>query len=135
MINYYKFDVLWMDEVIAFVDLKPENGSSPYVENYINGFNKQFSPENNGFITPQEIEKWLSWRTFPETRANRDELLKSLGLNSYNRWAIIRKTHGVMADDEIWVRFKGEIITHREVCLRKYLYYPEDDNQLHSKII
>ncbi|WP_257008320.1 hypothetical protein [Bacillus sp. FJAT-45350] len=37
---------------------------------------------------------------FPETRVNADELLASLGLNSYNRWAIVRKTHGVMADDE-----------------------------------
>ncbi|MFC4354244.1 hypothetical protein ACFO0S_04050 [Chryseomicrobium palamuruense] len=122
-----------MDEVIAHVDLKPQDGNSPYVLNYIEGFNKQFSPKNEGFITQKEIGKWLSWRTFPETRANRDELLKSLGLNSYNRWAIVRKTHGVMADDEIWLRFKGESLTHRDVCLRKYLYYPEENNQFHSE--
>ncbi|WP_202617905.1 hypothetical protein [Bacillus dakarensis] len=24
-----------------------------------------------------------------------------IGLSSYNRWAIVQKTHGVMADDEI----------------------------------
>lgn len=100
MINYMKFDVMWMDDVIATVDLKPVNGGTPYVINYINDFNKQFSP----------------------TRANADELLESLGMQAYNRWG---KTHGVMADDEIWLRFEGETLRHKDVCLRKELYYPE----------
>ena len=96
------------------------------MKNYITGFNKQFSPEMEGTISVEELEKWLKWRTFPSTRANADELLKALGLNAFNRWAIVRKTHGVMADDEIWLRFKGETLKHKDVCLRKWLYYPED---------
>jgi hypothetical protein len=121
-----KFDVMFFDDVIASVDLKPHNGELPYVKNFITGFNKQFSPEMEGPISVEELEKWLKWRTFPPTRANADELLKALGLNAFNRWAIVRKTHGVMADDEIWLRFKGEILKHKDVCLRKWLYYPED---------
>ena len=31
MIDYMKFDVMWMDEVIATVDLNPANGRTPYV--------------------------------------------------------------------------------------------------------
>lgn len=135
MIDYYTFDVMWMDQVIAHVQLKPEHGNSPYVINYIEGFNKQFSPQDEGHITHEEMNKWLVWRTFPETRMNRDELLESLGLNSYNRWAIVRKTHGVMADDEIWLRFKGETLTHKDVCLRKYLYYPEDNHEVHKDMM
>lgn len=69
------------------------------------------------------MERWLKWRVFPETRVNANQLLASLGLNSYNRWAIVRKTHGVMADDEIWLRFKGESLKHRDVTLCKSLYY------------
>ena len=126
MIDYMKFDVMFFDDVIASVDLKPNNGGLPYVKNYITGFNKQFSPEMEGPISVEELEKWLKWRTFPPTRANADELLKALGLNAFNRWAIVRKTHGVMADDEIWLRFKGETFKHKDVCLRKWLYYPED---------
>ena len=80
-------------------------------------------------ISVEELEKWLKWRTFPSTRANADELLKALGLNAFNRWAIVRKTHGVMADDEIWLRFKGETLKHKDVCLRKWLYYPEDGDK------
>ncbi|WLR51303.1 hypothetical protein LC040_19535 [Bacillus tianshenii] len=126
MIDYTKFDVMLLDEVIAKVDLKPPTDDRPYVMNYIQGFNKQFSPNPEGFISKEELEKWLKWRVFPETRINKNELLASLGLNSYNRWAIVRKTHGVMADDEIWIRFKGEALQHRDVTLRKSLYYPKD---------
>lgn len=120
-----KFDVMWMDDVIAHVDLKPANGGTHYVINYIDDFNKQFSPNMEGHISIEELETWLKWRTFPPTRANAQELLEGLGLQAYNRWGIVRKTHGVMADDEIWLRFDGETLTHRDVCLRKYLYYPE----------
>lgn len=128
-----KFDVMLFDDVIASVDLKPVGKDLPYVKNFITGFNKQFSPNMEGHITIEEIEKWLKWRTFPPTRVNADELLEALGINAYNRWAIVRKTHGVMADDEIWLRFKGEEhLRHRDVCLRKDLYYPnlsQEDTQ------
>lgn len=125
MIDYMKFDVMHFDEVIASVNLKPKNIELPYVKNYVTGFNKQFSPDMEGPVTIEELEKWLKWRTFPPTRANADELLEALGLNAYNRWAIVRKTHGVMADDEIWLRFQGETLKHEDVCLRKELYYPD----------
>lgn len=123
-----KFDVMLFDEVIASVELKPNGSDKPYVINYIEGFNKQFSPNPEGYITKEELYKWLKWRVFPATRVNADELLIALGLNSYNRWAIVRQTHGVMADDEIWLRFTGESLKHRDVTLRKYLYYPDDKN-------
>ncbi|OAH58703.1 hypothetical protein AWH48_17080 [Domibacillus aminovorans] len=126
MIDYMKFDVMLFDDIIASVDLKPKNSDQPYVKNYIKGFNKQFSPNMEGFITREEIEKWIKWRTFPPTRANANELLEALGLTAYNRWGIVRKTHGVMADDEIWLRFKGEEhLRHRDVSLRKEQYYPD----------
>ncbi len=121
------FDVMLFDELIATVNLKPKGSDKPYVVNYIEGFNKQFSPNPEGYITREEIERWLKWRTFPKTRANANEILSALGINSYNRWAIVRKTHGVMADDEIWLRFKGEeTLKHRDVTIRKSFYYPDD---------
>jgi len=128
MIDFMKFDVMLFDDIIANVDLKPPGSHKPYVINYIKGFNKQFSPNPEGYITKIELERWLKWRVFPETRVNSEQLLSALGLNSYNRWAIIRKTHGVMADDEIWLRFKGETLKHRDVTLRKSLYYPHTKN-------
>ena len=127
------FDVMWMDDIIANVELKPTDGSTPSVIDYIEDFNKQFSPTMEGHITIEELERWLKWRTFPPTRVNAKELLASLDMQAYNRWGILRKTHGVMADDEIWIRFKGETLTHRDVCLRKDLNYPEEPNFLESQ--
>ena len=124
MIDYMTFDVMWMNDVIAHVELKPADGGTPYVTNYIDDFNKQFSPTMEGHISLEELERWLKWRTFPSTRVNAKQLLASLDMQAYNRWGIVRKTHGVMADDEIWLRFKGEELKHRDVCLRKELYYP-----------
>ncbi|WP_217349529.1 hypothetical protein [Herbaspirillum sp. VT-16-41] len=120
------FDVMLFDELIATVNLKPKGSDKPYVVNYIEGFNKQFSPNPEGYITREEIERWLKWRTFPKTRANANEILSALGINSYNRWAIVRKTHGVMADDEIWLRFKGEeTLKHRDATIRKSFSYSD----------
>lgn len=123
MIDYSKLNVMLFDDVIASVDLKPIGYNGPYVINYIEGFNKQFSPNPDGPISKDELDRWLKWRVFPQTRANANELLKGLGLNSYNRWAIVRKTHGVMADDEIWLEFKGENLQHKDMTLRKNLFY------------
>lgn len=125
MIDYMNFDVMLFDDRIASVQLKPENSDKPYVVNLIEGFNKQFSPNPEGYITKEELERWLKWRVLPETRADLASILEAYGLNSYNRWAIVRKTHGVMADDEIWLRFKGEEdLKHRDVTMRKSLFYP-----------
>ncbi|ONN67938.1 hypothetical protein BTM36_03665 [Herbaspirillum sp. VT-16-41] len=126
MVDYMNFDVMLFDELIATVNLKPKGSDKPYVVNYIEGFNKQFSPNPEGYITREEIERWLKWRTFPKTRANANEILSALGINSYNRWAIVRKTHGVMADDEIWLRFKGEeTLKHRDATIRKSFSYSD----------
>lgn len=51
------FDVMLFDDIIASVELKPKQGDKPYVINYIEGFNKQFSPNPEGFITKNELEK------------------------------------------------------------------------------
>ena len=46
----------------------PEDSLLPYVKNYMTGFNKQFSPEMEGTISLEELERWLKWRTFPPSR-------------------------------------------------------------------
>ena len=55
-------------------------------------------------------------------------------MRAYNRWGIVRKTHGVIADEKIWLRFKGEQLVHKDVCIRKELYYPDDVDRDSEKI-
>lgn len=59
MFDYMKFDVMLMDDVIASVYLKPNGSDRPYVINYIQGFNKQYSPNPEGYITRDELERWF----------------------------------------------------------------------------
>ena len=49
-------------------------------------------------------------RVFSETRVNADELLAGLGLTGYNRWAIVRKTHEVMATMKFGCDLKGKTL-------------------------
>lgn len=71
MIDYMTFDVMLFDDIIASVQLKPAGSDKPYVKNYIKGFNKQFSPEPEGYITKNELERWLKWRVFPQNTSQR----------------------------------------------------------------
>lgn len=119
-IKYDKFEIYHYDNKIADIELNPNNKLGTIkVKQYTNDFFRQFKKPDEE-VTSEDFHKWLKWRTFPEDRANRDEILHLLGLKSYNRLDIIAKTHAVMADDDIWVKFDGEELTYKDVSLRKY---------------
>lgn len=56
--------------------------------------------------TWKDFESFLRERCFPETRGNKKELLRELGLTDYDPLQIIEKTHGRMADDELWLKIR-----------------------------
>lgn len=55
------------------------------------------------------LERWI-----PEERPDVMDRLHDLGLTEYNPWEIIKKTHGVMRDDYLWIKFEGENLTWEE---------------------
>ncbi len=66
-----------------------------------------------------DITEYYEERVFPSRRVNREDLLKDLGLSLYDPYLICRETHGVLYDDECWVRFPGEDdIVYSDVCKR-----------------
>lgn len=65
-----------------------------------------------------ELVSWINNRCFPETRANKDQLLDDLGLKVYSPLAIIKKTHGLQHEDYYWVRFKGEELNYSDIKIR-----------------
>lgn len=113
-----KFEILSQDKKLADVELNP-NGKlgTIKVQQYVDGFIRQFQKRDED-ITSKDFHKWLVWRTFPPSRANKKEILADMGLQEYSRLAIIKETHAVMADDPIWVRFEGEELTYKDVKLR-----------------
>lgn len=117
-IKHNKFEILSQDRKLADVELNP-NGivGSIKVQQYVEGFIRQFQKRDED-ITTKDFNNWLVWRTFPSSRDNREDILKALGLKEYSRYDIVKKTHGVMADDDIWLRFSGEELTYKDVSLR-----------------
>ena len=54
----------------------------------------------------EDFEDFLAYRCFPKTRGNAKDLLKGLGLSSYDPIQIVEKTRGRIADDDMWLRIK-----------------------------
>lgn len=63
------------------------------------------TPFQWGNPTFEELETFVSSRCLPATRYNIKECLAILGLQEYNIWEIIAKTHGVMMHSWCWFRF------------------------------
>ena len=53
----------------------------------------------------QDFEYFLRDRCFPATRGNVKHLLKAIGEPSYDPLAIVEKTKGRMAEDQLWIKF------------------------------
>ena len=51
----------------------------------------------------KRFEEFLESRCFPRTRAHVKEILRSMGLDSYDPLQIIEKTGGRMAEDKQWI--------------------------------
>ena len=54
----------------------------------------------------QDLEQFLRERCFPETRGNRAQILRELGLTDYDPLQIVEKTQGRTAEDDLWLKFQ-----------------------------
>ena len=75
------------------------------VKNEEQGWSTVIKPKDK-FWSVDFKELW-KYRCFPKTRANMRELVSDLP-SGYNRFEIVRRTHGIMSDDCYWVRFDDE---------------------------
>lgn len=107
------FDIMHKNEKLYSIEFTKQ---SPIVKRFTDRLAyKQFYTDTP---SAQEIIEWFEGRCFPKTRDNKDEILKVLGLKEYDPLDIIRITHGVLFDDYIWIKFKGEDITYDQVKIR-----------------
>ena len=82
-----------------------------FLEQKISIQNKTADPVHRAFgmiedPTWNDFEGFLKDRCFPETRGNRKELLRQLGLTDYDPLQIVEKTQGRMAEDELWLKIR-----------------------------
>ena len=115
----YNFSVLWKNEVVAEVSVtEDEKGFKTlnYIKRYTEDIAKQ--PFGGDRLDLPRVYEFLENRWFERARADVPEQLEYLGLTEYNPWEIVKKTHGVMFEDFIWIRFEGENITWEDVKIR-----------------
>ena len=55
--------------------------------------------------TWEDFNLFLRERCFPETRGNAKQILRHMGIDSYDPLQIVEKTKGRMAEDELWLKF------------------------------
>lgn len=111
--NDFTFEVYWKDEITARVYVKKEN---VIISRYTDNPGKQLFAEKK--MTRYQLGKILELRCVEKERPDIDEILEHLGLDEYNPYEIVRKTHGVSYNDFIWLRFPGEKLTSKDVLVR-----------------
>lgn len=108
-----KFEVLYKDTVTASVEIK---GNQAHIRRFDDcPIHYLFPKEEMDLYSVLEI---LEGRCFPRSRVNADDLLRKLGLKNYQPLEIVRKTHGLMRNDYVWIRFEGEQLSYDDIKLR-----------------
>lgn len=110
MVKEYKFDIMYKDELVSEVSVQE---GTVNVTKHINHVGIQ--PFYSGEITMKRVEDFLKTRCFDAARADTKDLLYCLELDSYNPLAIIKKTHGRMFHDYLWIKFPGETLVWEDV--------------------
>ena len=97
------FDYLMLDTVLATVTVSEDKVS---VVNYAEDkMNLPFGYNENPDI--EDLEILFEDRCVPIDRFNIKQLVKDFN-QGYDRYSIIRVTHGIMSDDFFWLRFDDE---------------------------
>lgn len=115
----YNFSVLWKNEVVADVSITEEPDGFKtlnFIRRYTDDVGKQ--PFGGTRLDLPRVYEFLENRWFERGRPDVPWQLEGLGLTEYNPWEIVKKTHGVMFEDFIWVRFEGEKLVWEDVKIR-----------------
>lgn len=104
------FSTFWQDELTANVQII---GNDVLIKRFdLNPAKQLFWADR---IRLFELGKVIADRCWKPERQDCEELISLIGLDEYNPYEIVMKTHGRMAQDPIWFRFEGESLTFEEV--------------------
>ena len=100
--------LMYFDEVVA---RQVENDGKMFMKKVDNiaDYKVPFGLFEEDLIDFDSFAKWAMARCFPEERVDCKQLLSELGLDRYDRWAIIKKTNAVMTGrDDFLIDFQNE---------------------------
>ena len=76
-------------------------------------------PFGGNNLSINRVYDFLKSRCYEDHRADLKEILEQAHLSSNNPWEWNRITHGVMWDDDMWIRFENEKLCGEDVRWRK----------------
>lgn len=117
--NYDKFAIMWKDEVVAHVTMSPTEFS---VVRNSESHKKLFNKEHDSDITRREVYEFLADQIFDESNARKDEILKMLGLETYDVWEIAIVTRCISSRNHMWIKFEGDdLLYERDIKTGAFL--------------
>ena len=105
-----EFDYMLKDKVMAHVKVDyPKIDIVNFTDNLVL---RPFGYREK--VTMIDVCNFFKKRCMPETRAGKERIL---GGRAFDPYFLVEQTHGVMAHDLFWLRFKGENLTWDDVKL------------------
>lgn len=109
-----QFEVLEHDRVIAKVKLHYMNQTvEVWQDDTVEPVFLPFPGKSKVLVS--DVLDYFESRCVPRTRHHIDKILQSMGLQEYVPTDIVKKTHGVLYDDYVWIRFSGEELNCTDV--------------------
>lgn len=76
-------------------------------------------PFGGNDLSINRVYEFLKSRCYEDNRADLKDILQQAELTSNDPWKWNKITHGVMWDDQIWIKFEGEELCWEDVRWRK----------------
>lgn len=112
----YNFTVMFQNTPVADVSI-----SDDHKEVHIGKLvpDSIIQPFGGDVLSLDRVYKFLKSRCYEDGRADLEEILSQAHLTSNDPWKWNQITHGVMWDDQIWIRYEGESLCWEDVRWRK----------------
>lgn len=113
----YNFTVMHKNTPVAEVSIS-DNRKETNVKKLVP--DSIIQPFGGNDLSLSRVYDFLKSRCYEDNRVDLDEILKQARLKTNDPWKWNKITHGVMWDDEIWIKYEGEELEWEDVRWRKY---------------
>ena len=100
-----EFKVMKKDQPIAEIRLCKKTGK--ITKTILSDYFLDISQVDT-IVDVTSLNDWFESRCFLRSRADKDILLREMGLKEYNPFHIVKIFKGAMFEDYYWVKFNGE---------------------------
>lgn len=95
-----KFFILDNNERVSLVSIEKDKAAITHYKDSV-----MYPFYHKDEVSIDEVNVFIESRCFNRNRPDKDDLLKSIGLDTYDTWKIVRKTSGKMIHDMLSLEF------------------------------